>query len=38
VRPFALQPDWLRFGLPGADIEWARLKHALAQGLAKGLA
>src|SRR3546814_6634512 len=24
-RPFADQPDWLRFGLPGADEDWLRL-------------
>ena len=29
VRPFAQQPDWLRFGLPGTEAEWARLEAAL---------
>jgi cobalamin biosynthetic protein CobC len=33
VRPFAQQPDWLRFGLPGNEAEWARLEAALQQGL-----
>ena len=33
VRPFAPQPDWLRFGLPGTEAEWARLEAALQQGL-----
>ena len=34
VRPFAQQPDWLRFGLPGTEAEWARLEAALQQGIA----
>ena len=29
VRPFAQQPDWLRFGLPGSETEWVRLEAAL---------
>ena len=29
TRPFAGQPDILRFGLPGAPEDWARLKVAL---------
>jgi cobalamin biosynthetic protein CobC len=33
VRPFAQQPDWLRFGLPGTEAEWSRLQAALQQGL-----
>ena len=33
VRPFARQQDWLRFGLPGTDEEWARLEEALERGL-----
>lgn len=33
VRPFARQKDWLRFGLPGTDEEWARLAEALQRGL-----
>jgi cobalamin biosynthesis protein CobC len=34
VRPFAQQPDWLRFGLPGAEADWARLEEALQRGIA----
>lgn len=30
TRPFAEQPDWLRFGLPGGEDEWMRLEAALA--------
>jgi cobalamin biosynthesis protein CobC len=29
VRRFAEHPSWLRFGLPGAEPEWRRLKKAL---------
>ena len=29
VRVFARQPDWLRFGLPADEKEFARLKTAL---------
>jgi cobalamin biosynthesis protein CobC len=29
VRAFAEQPKWLRFGLPGNEAAWARLKAAL---------
>jgi len=29
VRPFDYQPNWLRFGLPGTDDGWARLRAAL---------
>ena len=29
TRPFADAPTWLRFGLPGAEPEWARLEAAL---------
>jgi cobalamin biosynthetic protein CobC len=29
VRCFADQPSWLRFGLPGAAVEWSRLGAAL---------
>jgi cobalamin biosynthesis protein CobC len=29
VRPFRERPDWLRFGLPGGDIAWDRLRTAL---------
>ena len=29
TRPFAAQPRWLRFGLPGAGPDWARLERAL---------
>jgi cobalamin biosynthetic protein CobC len=25
TRPFLARPDWLRFGIPGASSEWARL-------------
>ena len=28
-RPFADQPSWLRFGLPGAEAAWGRLEAAL---------
>ncbi len=31
VRPFAAQPDWLRFGLPGHEDEWARLAEVLTR-------
>jgi cobalamin biosynthesis protein CobC len=30
VRRFADQPTWLRFGLPGGEPEWQRLRSALA--------
>jgi cobalamin biosynthesis protein CobC len=30
VRRFAEQPAWLRFGLPGSDDAWLRLRSALA--------
>jgi cobalamin biosynthetic protein CobC len=29
VRRFAAESTWLRFGLPGADVEWRRLADAL---------
>lgn len=29
VRRFSAQHDWLRFGLPGSETEWARLSAAL---------
>ncbi|MEJ0053059.1 MAG: threonine-phosphate decarboxylase CobD [Methylovirgula sp.] len=29
TRPFPERPDWLRFGLPGAEADWARLAEAL---------
>lgn len=29
VRPFGDYPCWLRFGLPGAEQDWARLRDAL---------
>jgi cobalamin biosynthetic protein CobC len=29
VRRFADKPEWLRFGLPGAEAEWQRLETAL---------
>ncbi len=29
VRRFSEHPSWLRFGLPGAESEWRRLKKAL---------
>lgn len=29
VRPFAHEPGWLRFGLPGAEADWCRLDDAL---------
>lgn len=32
TRPFADQPQWLRFGLPGDDAALLRLKAALADG------
>jgi cobalamin biosynthetic protein CobC len=31
VRRFQERPDWLRFGLPGSDIEWDRLRTALGR-------
>jgi cobalamin biosynthetic protein CobC len=30
VRRFPAHPSWLRFGLPGSDLGWNRLKAALA--------
>jgi cobalamin biosynthesis protein CobC len=30
VRRFADHPTWLRFGLPGSEVEWERLAAALA--------
>ncbi|MEH3037357.1 MAG: aminotransferase class I/II-fold pyridoxal phosphate-dependent enzyme [Sphingomonas adhaesiva] len=32
TRPFAGRADWLRFGLPADDAEFARLDRALADG------
>lgn len=29
TRPFADEPTWLRFGLPGAETDWIRLQTAL---------
>ncbi len=29
VRRFPEHPDWLRFGLPGSDVGWDRLRKAL---------
>jgi cobalamin biosynthetic protein CobC len=29
VRPFGDYPNWLRFGLPGAEQDWGRLQGAL---------
>lgn len=29
ARPFAAEPSWLRFGLPGSEQAWARLETAL---------
>lgn len=29
LRYFPHDPTWLRFGLPGTDIEWSRLENAL---------
>ncbi len=34
VRPFAQQPNWLRFGFPGTEAAWQRLQTALQQGIA----
>jgi cobalamin biosynthetic protein CobC len=34
TRPFRDQTDWLRFGLPGTESEWARLTDALSQFIA----
>ncbi len=31
TRPFTRDATWLRFGLPGADEHWARLKAALSE-------
>jgi cobalamin biosynthetic protein CobC len=31
VRCFPEHPDWLRFGLPGSDIAWDRLRTALGR-------
>jgi cobalamin biosynthesis protein CobC len=30
VRRFAEHPEWLRFGLPGSELAWDRLRAALA--------
>jgi cobalamin biosynthetic protein CobC len=30
VRRFTEQPEWLRFGLPGSEQAWRRLRAALA--------
>src|SRR5262249_19643010 len=30
VRPFPGHPTWLRFGLPGSEVAWNRLRAALA--------
>jgi len=30
VRRFEREPEWLRFGLPGAESDWQRLEAALA--------
>jgi cobalamin biosynthetic protein CobC len=32
TRPFAARPDWLRFGVPNSDEDFARLGQALDQG------
>jgi cobalamin biosynthesis protein CobC len=29
TRPFPERPDWLRFGIPGVETDWARLAEAL---------
>jgi cobalamin biosynthetic protein CobC len=29
TRPFPERPDWLRFGIPGVEADWARLAAAL---------
>jgi cobalamin biosynthesis protein CobC len=29
TRPFLEHPDWLRFGIPGVEADWARLAEAL---------
>lgn len=29
TRPFPERPDWLRFGIPGAEADWAHLSEAL---------
>jgi cobalamin biosynthesis protein CobC len=31
VRRFPKHPDWLRFGLPGNDVAWDRLRRALTK-------
>jgi cobalamin biosynthesis protein CobC len=31
VRRFAEHPQWLRFGLPGCEDAWTRLRAALAR-------
>lgn len=32
TRPFHERPDWLRFGIPGAESDWRRLERALEAG------
>jgi len=33
VRRFSPEPTWLRFGIPGSETAWLRLKEALASNL-----
>ena len=35
VRRFERRPDWLRFGLPGAEEDWQRLSVALGRDFAR---
>jgi cobalamin biosynthesis protein CobC len=36
TRPFHTKPNWLRFGIPGAPVEWERLAAALRSTIEKG--
>jgi cobalamin biosynthesis protein CobC len=36
TRPFDTKPDWLRFGIPGAPVEWERLAGVLRSPIEKG--
>jgi cobalamin biosynthetic protein CobC len=36
TRPFRTQPDYLRFGIPHAPVDWQRLQDALLSFAAVG--
>lgn len=37
VRRFTEHPEWIRFGLPGAEAAWLRLERALAAATSEGI-